>query len=66
MLYFHLQAIAKNKREKALDIEELAKKGGGESYIDTSRGIAVGMGQQIYISFKNIHGICYFYIYIYI
>ena len=38
------QAIHKNKREKALEINELAKKGGGESYIDSSRGIAVGMG----------------------
>ena len=38
------QAIHKSKREKALEINDLAKKGGGESYIDSSRGIAVGMG----------------------
>ena len=38
------QQIHKNKREKALEINELARKGGGESYIDSSRGIAVGMG----------------------
>ena len=46
LLKFHnqSQAIHKNKREKALEINELAKKGGGESYIDSSRGIAVGMG----------------------
>ena len=43
MLFY--QAIHKNKREKALEINELAKKGGGESYIDSSRGIAVGMGK---------------------
>ena len=40
------KTVAKSKREKVLEIEELAKKGGGESYIDTSRGIAVGMGKR--------------------
>ena len=44
-IIFQLKSIAKNKREKALEINELAKKGGGESYIDSSRGIAVGMGK---------------------
>ena len=34
----------KLKREKAMEIADLAKQGGGESYIDSSRGIAVGMG----------------------
>ena len=38
------QSIHKLKREKALEITDLAKQGGGESYIDSSRGIAVGMG----------------------
>ena len=38
------QSIHKQKREKLLEITDLAKQGGGESYIDSSRGIAVGMG----------------------
>ena len=41
---FHFQTIAKSKRDKLTEISEMARRGGGESYIDSSRGIAVGMG----------------------
>ena len=36
--------VTKHKKEKAKDIEEIAKKGAGEYYVDTARQIAVGMG----------------------
>ena len=36
--------IAKVKKEKARDIEEIAQRGAGDNYVDSARNIAVGMG----------------------
>ena len=37
--------ITKEKKIQKMELETLAQRGGGESYIDATRGIAQGMGK---------------------
>ena len=47
--YFFSQAITKEKKVQKSGLESLSLRGGGESYIDATRGIAQGMGKGSFI-----------------
>ena len=41
---YQLQSINKTKKQQQSSLSKLAAKGGGEMYIDATRGSAYGMG----------------------